>query len=78
YAKNYVRERKQFGKPIGDFQGIQFMLADMAMKPEAARQMTYVAAAQSQRQAGDPTFFGAAAQCSARDVAMEVTTHAVQ
>ncbi|WP_208615611.1 acyl-CoA dehydrogenase family protein, partial [Streptomyces rubellomurinus] len=78
YAKNYVRERKQFGKPIGDFQGIQFMLADMAMKLEAARQMTYVAAAKSQRQDGDLTFFGAAAKCFASDVAMEVTTDAVQ
>ncbi|MGA5824453.1 acyl-CoA dehydrogenase family protein, partial [Kitasatospora sp. NPDC094028] len=78
YAKNYVRERKQFGKPIGDFQGIQFMLADMAMKLEAARQMTYVAAAKSQRQDADLTFFGAAAKCFASDVAMEVTTDAVQ
>src|SRR5688572_29676257 len=83
YAKGYVQERKQFGKPIGDFQGIQFMLADMAMKIEAARQLTYAAAAKSQRVAagsaeGGLTFQGAAAKCFASDVAMEVTTDAVQ
>ncbi|MFD9080241.1 acyl-CoA dehydrogenase family protein [Streptomyces erythrochromogenes] len=78
YAKGYVRERKQFGKPIGDFQGVQFMLADMAMKIEAARQLTYSAAAKSERVDGDLTFFGAAAKCFASDVAMEVTTDAVQ
>ncbi|MGW4240735.1 acyl-CoA dehydrogenase family protein [Streptomyces sp. NPDC004749] len=83
YAKGYVRERKQFGKPIGDFQGVQFMLADMAMKLEAARQLTYAAAARSERVhlgAGkeDLTFFGAAAKCYASDAAMEITTDAVQ
>ncbi|MFJ8004102.1 acyl-CoA dehydrogenase family protein [Streptomyces fagopyri] len=83
YAKGYVRERKQFGKPIADFQGIQFMLADMAMKIEAARQLTYAAAAKSERvvaggKEGGLTFQGAAAKCFASDVAMEVTTDAVQ
>ncbi len=78
YAKGYVQERKQFGKPIGDFQGVQFMLADMAMKIEAARQLTYAAAAKSQRVDADLTFFGAAAKCYASDAAMEVTTDAVQ
>ncbi|MFF4214279.1 acyl-CoA dehydrogenase [Streptomyces sp. NPDC001796] len=78
YAKNYVKERKQFGKPIADFQGIQFMLADMAMKIEAARQLTYAAAAKSERGDSDLTFQGAAAKCFASDVAMEVTTDAVQ
>ncbi|MDI3409525.1 acyl-CoA dehydrogenase family protein, partial [Streptomyces cavernicola] len=78
YAKGYVRERKQFGKPIGDFQGVQFMLADMAMKIEAARQLTYAAAAKSERGDSDLTFQGAAAKCFASDVAMEVTTDAVQ
>ncbi|MFJ3986708.1 acyl-CoA dehydrogenase [Streptomyces fungicidicus] len=78
YAKGYVRERKQFGKPIADFQGIQFMLADMAMKIEAARQLTYAAAAKSERGDSDLTFQGAAAKCFASDVAMEVTTDAVQ
>ncbi|MBT2409649.1 acyl-CoA dehydrogenase family protein [Streptomyces sp. ISL-12] len=78
YAKGYVRERKQFGKPVADFQGIQFMLADMAMKIEAARQLTYAAAAKSERGDADLTFQGAAAKCFASDVAMEVTTDAVQ
>ncbi|MFI8419281.1 acyl-CoA dehydrogenase family protein [Streptomyces sp. NPDC085479] len=78
YAKGYVTERKQFGKPIADFQGVQFMLADMAMKLEAARQLTYAAAAKSERVDADLTFFGAAAKCFASDVAMEVTTDAVQ
>jgi alkylation response protein AidB-like acyl-CoA dehydrogenase len=78
YAKGYVKERKQFGKPIADFQGVQFMLADMAMKIEAARQLTYAAAAKSERGDIDLTFQGAAAKCFASDVAMEVTTDAVQ
>nr|WP_304364651.1 acyl-CoA dehydrogenase [Streptomyces marincola] len=78
YAKGYVRERKQFGKPVGDFQGVQFMLADMAMKLAAARELTYAAAAKSQRNDGDLTFFGAAAKCYASDAAMEITTDAVQ
>lgn len=74
----YVKERKQFGKKIADFQGIQFMLADMAMELEAARQMVYVAAAKSERGDADLSFFGAAAKCFASDVAMKVTTDAVQ
>ncbi|MFJ6214568.1 acyl-CoA dehydrogenase family protein [Streptomyces sp. NPDC092296] len=78
YAKGYVRERKQFGKAIAEFQGVQFMLADMAMKLEAARQLTYAAAARSQRVDADLTFFGAAAKCFASDAAMEITTDAVQ
>ncbi len=78
YAAGYVKERKQFGKAIAEFQGIQFMLADMAMKLETARQITYAAAAKSERTDADLTFFGAAAKCYASDVAMEVTTDAVQ
>ncbi|HEX2895687.1 MAG TPA: acyl-CoA dehydrogenase family protein [Marmoricola sp.] len=78
YALEYAAERKQFGKPIADFQGLQFMLADMGMKVEAARQMTYAAAGRSERGDHDLTFFGAAAKCFASDVAMEVTTNAVQ
>ena len=78
FALGYVKERSQFGKHIAEFQGIQFMLADMGMKLEAARQMVYVAAAKSQRGDADLSFFGAAAKCFASDVAMEVTTDAVQ
>jgi len=78
FALGYVKERTQFGKRIAEFQGIQFMLADMGMKLEAARQMVYVAAAESQRGDADLSVFGAAAKCFASDVAMEVTTDAVQ
>src|SRR6201999_2870664 len=49
YALGYVKERRQFGQAIADFQGIQFMLADMAMKLEAARQLTYHAAGLSEQ-----------------------------
>jgi alkylation response protein AidB-like acyl-CoA dehydrogenase len=78
FAKNYVKERRQFGKPVADFQGIQFMLADMGMKLEAGRQLTYVAAGKSERDDADLTYFGAAAKCFASDAAMEITTDAVQ
>jgi alkylation response protein AidB-like acyl-CoA dehydrogenase len=78
YALGYAQERRQFGKPISDFQGLQFLLADMGMKVEAARQLTYAAAGKSERGDADLTFFGAAAKCFASDVAMEVTTDAVQ
>src|SRR5215469_16199802 len=83
YAVGYVKERKQFGKAIAEFQAIQFMLADMAMKVEAARQLTYAAAARSERaMAGesvpDLTFMSSACKCFASDVAMDVTTDAVQ
>jgi acyl-CoA dehydrogenase len=77
-ATAYVKERRQFGKAIAEFQGIQFMLADMAMTLEAARQLVYVAASKSERDDPDLPFFGAAAKCYASDVAMRVTTDAVQ
>jgi alkylation response protein AidB-like acyl-CoA dehydrogenase len=83
YAVGYVQQRRQFGQPIAEFQGVQFMLADMAMKIEAARQLTYAAAARSERAiSGEPapdlTFMSSACKCYASDVAMEVTTDAVQ
>jgi acyl-CoA dehydrogenase len=78
HALAYIKERRQFGKAIAEFQGIQFMVADMAMKLEAARQLVYVAAAKSERDDPDLPFFGAAAKCYASDVAMAVTTDAVQ
>ena len=78
HALAYAGERSQFGRPIADFQGLQFLLADMGMKVEAARQMTYAAAGRSERGDPDLTFFGAAAKCFASDVAMAVTTDAVQ
>jgi alkylation response protein AidB-like acyl-CoA dehydrogenase len=78
YAAGYVKQRHQFGQAIADFQGIQFTLADMAMKLEAARGMVYAAAAKSERNDQDLAFFGAAAKCFASDVAMDITTDAVQ
>jgi alkylation response protein AidB-like acyl-CoA dehydrogenase len=78
FAKAYIKERKQFGKAVAEFQGVQFMLADMGMKLEAARQLTYAAAGKSERGDADLTYFGAAAKCFASDAAMEITTDAVQ
>jgi alkylation response protein AidB-like acyl-CoA dehydrogenase len=74
----YVTERRQFGSALAEFQGVQFMLADMAMKTQAARQMVYVAAAKVERGDKDMTFFASAAKCYASDVAMRVSTDAVQ
>jgi alkylation response protein AidB-like acyl-CoA dehydrogenase len=83
YAAGYVQQREQFGQPISDFQGIQFMVADMAMRLEAARQLTYHAAIQSEQAMNGVkqptlTFTSSAAKCFASDVAMDVTTDAVQ
>ncbi|WP_326553865.1 acyl-CoA dehydrogenase family protein [Micromonospora sp. NBC_01813] len=78
FALGYVRQRRQFGRAIADFQGIQFMLADMGMTLEAARQLTYAAAGRSERGEPDLTYFGAAAKCFASDAAMKITTDAVQ
>jgi alkylation response protein AidB-like acyl-CoA dehydrogenase len=74
----YTKGRRQFGRSVSDFQGVQFMLADMAMKVEAARLMVYSAAARAER--GEPalSFISSASKCFASDVAMEVTTDAVQ
>ncbi|UQX89579.1 acyl-CoA dehydrogenase [Jatrophihabitans telluris] len=74
----YMKQRQQFGRPIADFQGLQFMLADMVMQTEAARQLIYAAAAKAER--GEPglTWYSASAKAFASDVAMKVTTDAVQ
>ena len=77
-AEKYSHERKQFGKEIFEFQAIQFILADMAMNIEAARQLTYAAAAKSERNDKDLKFFSASSKAFASDVAMKVTTDAVQ
>src|SRR3954453_12987020 len=80
FAAGYMKQRTAFGKPIADFQGLQFMLADMAMKTEVARTMVHKACAIVDE--GDPygelTVAGAMAKCFASDVAMEVTTNGVQ
>jgi alkylation response protein AidB-like acyl-CoA dehydrogenase len=83
YAIGYVKERRQFGRAVADFQGVQFMVADMAMRLEGARQLTYHAAAKSERamrgeRVADLTFVSSAAKCLASDVAMDVTVDAVQ
>ena len=79
-STDYMRERRAFGKPIADLQGLRFMLADMAMKTEAARTLIYRACALIDN--GDPegelTSIGAMAKCFASDTAMAVTTDAVQ
>ncbi|MBV8980420.1 MAG: acyl-CoA dehydrogenase family protein [Acidimicrobiia bacterium] len=79
-AVEYVKTREQFGRPIADLQGLQFMLADMAMKTEAARGLVYRATALIDE--GDPSGelpkIGAMAKCMASDTAMEVTTNAIQ
>jgi alkylation response protein AidB-like acyl-CoA dehydrogenase len=83
-AVGYTRERRQFGKAVSDFQGVQFMLADMAMQIEAARHLVYVAAARGEaahdggRVDPDLGRLCAAAKAFASDVAMKVTTDAVQ
>ncbi|MDG5481873.1 acyl-CoA dehydrogenase [Mycolicibacterium gadium] len=74
----YTKERKQFRQRIADFQAVQFMLADMAMKIEAARLMVYTAAARAERGEPDLGFISSASKCYASDVAMSVTTDAVQ
>ena len=77
-AVSYIKDRQQFRTRIAEFQGIQWMVADMAMKIEAARQMCYVAAARAERGEKNLGFISSAAKCLASDVAMEVTTNAVQ
>jgi alkylation response protein AidB-like acyl-CoA dehydrogenase len=80
YATTYVKGRQQFRRPLADLQAVQFMLADMAMKTEAARGLVYRACALIDE--GDPhgelTKVGAMAKCFASDTAMEVTTDAIQ
>jgi alkylation response protein AidB-like acyl-CoA dehydrogenase len=77
-ATQYAHERHQFGKPIFDFQAVQFMLADMAMNIEAARLLTYSAAVKSENNEKDLRFFSAASKCFASDIAMKVTEDAIQ
>jgi alkylation response protein AidB-like acyl-CoA dehydrogenase len=78
FAARYATERRQFGKPIAEFQGVSFMLADMAMQLEAARMLVYKALALCD--AGDErmTYFSSVAKCFASDAAMRITTDAVQ
>ena len=77
-ATAYARERRQFGQPIAAFQGIQFMLADMAMAVHAARLMVHHVATLVDRQAPTSVLEASMAKCFAADAAMRVATDAVQ
>ena len=77
-AARYATERQQFGKPIGHFEGLQFLLADMAMEIEAARLLVYKAAQLVDAKDPRMTYFASVAKCYAGDAAMKVTTDAVQ
>src|SRR5918911_154840 len=78
YALGYAKERQQFGQPIAAFQGLQFMFADMATQVEAARHLVYLAATKVDVHAPDLTRIAAMAKMFASDMAMKVTTDAVQ
>jgi len=78
FAVGYAAQREQFGERIVDLQGIQFMLADMASGIEAARQLTYAAAAAVDADAADLAYWTSSAKLIAGDMAMRVTTDAVQ
>ena len=77
-ARDYVREREQFGSKIGTFQGVSFMLADMATQTEASRLLVYSAAGKADRGDADLTAASSMAKLFAGDTAMKVTTDAVQ
>ena len=77
-ALEYTKKRQQFGQPIASFQGIQFMLADMATQVEAARRLVYAAADAIDAGATHYTKISAMCKLYATDVAMKVTTDAVQ
>jgi alkylation response protein AidB-like acyl-CoA dehydrogenase len=78
FALNYSKERSQFGQPIASFQGLQFMFADMATQIEAARHLVFLAATKVDERADDLTKVAAMAKMFASDMAMKVTTDAVQ
>ena len=79
FAARYMKERRAFGAPIADFQGLRFMIADMAMRTEAARALVYRACSLvDDDPSGELGTVGAMAKCFASDTAMSVTTDAVQ
>jgi alkylation response protein AidB-like acyl-CoA dehydrogenase len=78
YAVGYARERSQFGKPINEFQGIQFKLADMETRTAAARELLYRACVKADRGDKDRGKYSAMAKVFAGDTAMAVTVDAVQ
>ncbi len=78
YATTYAQERMAFGKPIGQQQGIGFMLADMKTEVEASRLLLYEAARKCDEESDDVTLWAAMCKLKCGDVAMRVTTDAVQ
>jgi acyl-CoA dehydrogenase len=78
YAVAYARERKQFGRPIGDFQGIEFKLADMEIRTAAARELLYKACAMADQQHPQRAKYSSMAKVFCSDTAMAVTVDAVQ
>jgi len=78
-AVEFANNRKQFGVPVSSFQGLRFMLADMAMKVESARALIYATARHIDSHPGERyTLYSAMAKCWASDMAMQVTTDAIQ
>lgn len=78
YAVNYAKQRIQFGRPIGEFQGIQFMMADMATEIEASRQLVHRAACAIDKKERYMSKLAAMAKYFSTDICMKVTTDAVQ
>jgi len=78
YARRYAKERRQFGQALAEFQGVQYLLADMATQLEAARTLTYEATRKYDRKEPDLVKFSAMAKLFATDMVMQVTTDAVQ
>jgi len=78
FAVDWAKQRRQFGRPIAELQGLAFMLAEMAVEIESARQLVYRAAVAGDNHEPDSSVFSAMAKMKASDVAMRVTTDAVQ
>ena len=78
YSVSYLKERIAFGKPLAQQQGLQFMLAELKTEIEAARLLLYEAARKCDAGASDVTLWAAMAKLKCGDVAMRVTTDAVQ
>ncbi len=76
-AKAHLKERKQFGQKLSEFQGLQFMIADMATKLEASQLLTWQAARELDR-TGEGRLYPSMAKCYATDSAMSIATDAVQ
>ncbi|MBI5374005.1 MAG: acyl-CoA dehydrogenase family protein [Candidatus Schekmanbacteria bacterium] len=78
YARDYAKQRVQFGRPIADFQAIQFMLADMKMQIEASKLLLYTACIKAWNHTPDATLYSSMCKTFVSDTAMKVTVDAVQ